>query len=100
MIGGNEPGGVRRGSRPTNQSRRYGQRPAAGDPVDLGRVTVDLTPQIRAAIDELCERGWRSRTDAINRAIRVAVLLRRYADENGVTTVTGPDGRQFDIEVV
>ncbi|MDG4832330.1 hypothetical protein O7627_23915 [Solwaraspora sp. WMMD1047] len=53
-----------------------------------------------AALDELCEQGQLNRTDVISRAVRVALLLRRYADDDGVTTVTGPDGRQFDIEVM
>jgi hypothetical protein len=99
VTGADGPDRPRRWRRPANQSRRYGRRDDPGDAVDLVRVAVDLPPRTLAALDELCEQGQLNRADVINRAVRVALLLRRYANDHGVTTVTAPDGRQFDVEV-
>ncbi|MDG4832657.1 hypothetical protein O7627_25590 [Solwaraspora sp. WMMD1047] len=52
-----------------------------------------------AALDELLDDGGTNKTDAINRAIRIMRLLRRYADQHGIATVSTSDGRTVDIEV-
>ena len=100
MTGADEPGGPRRGHRPVNQSRRYARRDEPGEFVELTCVTVVLAPQTLAALGELCDQPQVSQADAINRAVRVALLVRRYANKYGVTTVMTSDGRQVDIEVI
>nr|MDT0662445.1 hypothetical protein [Micromonospora sp. DSM 115978] len=82
-----------------NQSRRHdGVRPR--QPTDLTRITINLTARTVAALDDLLIDGRTNKTDAINHAIRINRLLRRYADHHGIVTVRTPDGRSVDIEVL
>nr|MDT0662435.1 hypothetical protein [Micromonospora sp. DSM 115978] len=84
--------------RSTNQSRRH-HGSDAGMSSGLTRVTINLTARARAALTELVDADNTNKTDAVNRAIRLACLLRRYTDHTGVITVTAPDGRRIDIDV-
>ncbi|MDG4832376.1 hypothetical protein O7627_24155 [Solwaraspora sp. WMMD1047] len=73
---------------------------AASEPDGLTRVTVNLTPRAATALDALATAGPMSKTDAINRALRTAGRLARYADADGAVVLLAGDGRQVEIEVV
>jgi hypothetical protein len=70
------------------------------EPDGLTRVTVNLTPRAVTALDALAVAGPMSKTDAINRALRTAGRLARYADADGAVVLLAGDGRQVEIEVV
>nr|MDT0658823.1 hypothetical protein [Micromonospora sp. DSM 115978] len=65
----------------------------------LTRVTVNLTPRAVIALDVLAGVGPMSKTDAINRALRVLGRLSRHADDDGIVTLLA-GGRHIEIEVV
>ncbi|MDG4828177.1 hypothetical protein O7627_02515 [Solwaraspora sp. WMMD1047] len=70
------------------------------EPDGLTRVTVNLTPRAVTALDALAAAGPQSKTDAINRALRTAGRLARYADAGGAVVLLTRDGRQVEIEVI
>lgn len=77
-----------------------GRADARSDPGDLPgvsmkRVTVNLTAEGNAALQRL---PGRDRTDALNRALRLADSMRRYMVD-GVLVVRDVDGRPVRIHI-
>jgi hypothetical protein len=67
----------------------------------LTRVTVNLNRQALHALETLSERTGYSKTDAINRALQVYLiveeLMRRHG---GALSVTGDDGQVERIHII
>lgn len=58
---------------------------------ELTKVTVNLTPAAEAALTRLAVVGRDTRTDALNRALRLAALMLDLAPD-GHFTLLQPDG--------
>lgn len=65
----------------------------------LVKVTVNLNPAAADALDRLAAGQRLSRTDALNRALRVAYLMHDLAPD-GHFRIVGPDGARVDIYLV
>ena len=66
---------------------------------DLTRITVNLTPRATAALDRRVAAGD-SKTDTINRALRVYDLVQGLIDDGRALHLTGPDGTQERIHLL
>ncbi|MGW4461553.1 hypothetical protein [Micromonospora sp. NPDC004704] len=71
------------------------------DPVGsrLVKVTVNLTPAAADALTGLAAGQRLSRTDALNRALRVAYLMHDLAPD-GHFRIVKPDGVPVDVYLV
>lgn len=65
----------------------------AAEEAGLTRMTANLTPRSKAALDHLVEAEFGANgTDAINRAVRVASDLVKAFESGGRVQVVYPDG--------
>jgi hypothetical protein len=75
------------------------QPPAGGS--GLTRITVNLTRQAVQALDSASEASGTSRTDTINRALRVNAFIQSLLDGNGGSIVVVHDnGEKERITIV
>jgi hypothetical protein len=65
----------------------------------LLKVTVNLTPAAADALTRLAAGQRMTRTDALNRALRVAYLMHDLAPD-GHFRIVRPDGAPVDIYLV
>nr|MDT0656743.1 hypothetical protein [Micromonospora sp. DSM 115978] len=64
-------------------------------------MTVNLTPRAADALDSACRRSLQNRTDAINRALVVLVMvLDIQARSDGRLSIVGPEGGVEHIYIV
>lgn len=56
--------------------------------IDLLKITMNLTPQARAALNKTVERDMLTKTDAMNRAIRFYNRIMEEMEHQGVGEVT------------
>lgn len=65
---------------------------------DLVRVTVNLSPRTEAALGRLVQ-GWGvNKTDAVNRAVRLADLLQEYTVDERLVVQT--NGREVEVRLI
>jgi hypothetical protein len=82
-----------------DRHRRAGLKHADGLvlalPAGLTRVTANLTPRAKTALDAITKTSGDSITDAINHALRNTALLIRLADSDGAIHVKGPNDTNY-----
>jgi hypothetical protein len=80
-----------------NLAATPGRPPGGG----LTRVTVNLTPQAVQALDGLTSRTGYSKTDTINRALQVYMVVQQMLDNGGGhLTVQHIDGSLERVHII
>jgi hypothetical protein len=74
-----------------------GETPAR--PAGLTRVTLNLTPRAKTALDAITTTSGDSHTDTINTALRNTALLIRLADADGAIHVKGPNDTTYVVRL-
>lgn len=74
--------------------------PIPNGPNGLTRITVNLRARTLADLDAMTARHALSKTDAIDRAVRLAALVDTLTDPSGALRVTGPDGTTERIHLL
>lgn len=65
----------------------------------LERVTVNLTPRARTALENTVQRSGDSKTDTINRALQLYNYLDEVMHSGGAVYVQDPNGKPERLKV-
>ena len=64
---------------------------------EITRVNLDISGELKADLDDLCQDSTESRSEVIRRAIRVLHRLSLWRCEGGMITLEKPDGSEKRI---